>query len=112
MSGAAVPDANLAWTQGETAGTCKAAMRSMQRASRPSCRRLIGPRTVFLCWGLAKLTYGLEELRPAEVLQQELVAAGWGWIIYGLRLPSVGVVGPCAVWGHAEKRKGRACLFN
>ena len=72
---------------------------------------LIGPRTVFL-WGLAKLTYGLEELRPAQVLQQELVAAGWGWIIYGLRLPSVGVVGPCAVWGHAEKRKGRACLFN
>ena len=81
MSGAAVPDANLAWTQGETAGTCKAAMRSMQRASRPSCRRLIGPRTVFLCWGLAKLTYGLEELRPAQVLQQELVAAGWGWIM-------------------------------
>ena len=41
---------------------------------------LIGPRTVFL-WGLAKLTYGLEELRPAQVLQQELVAAGWGWIM-------------------------------
>ena len=42
---------------------------------------LIGPRTVFLCWSLAKLTYGLEELRPAEVLQRELVAASWGWII-------------------------------
>ena len=109
MSGA-VPDAPLAWTQGETTGTCNAVnakglKAELQKADRAANRLpLLGP-----CQAYVRAR-GTAACRG--VLQRELVAAGWGWIIYGLRLPSVGVVGPCAVWGHAEKKKGRACLFN
>ena len=109
MSGAAVPDATLAWRQGETTGTCNAVnakglKAELQKADRAANRLpLLGPCQAYV--------------RARGTAACRGVAAGVGGgrlgLDHGLWLPSVGAVGPCVVWGHAEKERGEhAYLIN